>query len=169
MESTEPYIDFTTYHCSFFEIKFFWKYIRKICKFRKYFRKICNFEKNVNGRWSHYKIKFSNFISWLDCISFQDLVGAANETPVTNFLCAVTAGAVSSAIANPTDVLKVRLQSGTSTSSTHHQRLTPSKSPPSSSALKSQTNVKQGSLRFLLIVPQSFRFFCSGSLKAWQL
>jgi len=77
--------------------------------------------------------------------TIKDLVGAANETPATNFLCAVTAGAVSSAIANPTDVLKVRLQSGTSTSSTHHQRLSPSQSPPSSSALKSQTNVKQGS------------------------
>ena len=42
----------------------------------------------------------------------QDLVGSENETPVTNFICAVTAGAVSSAIANPTDVLKVRMQSG---------------------------------------------------------
>ena len=42
------------------------------------------------------------------------MVGAENETAATNFLCAVTAGAVSSAIANPTDVLKVRLQSGTS-------------------------------------------------------
>jgi len=36
--------------------------------------------------------------------------GDGNELMLGNMMCAVTAGAVSSAIANPTDVLKVRMQ-----------------------------------------------------------
>jgi len=39
------------------------------------------------------------------------VVGAEGESAATNFCCAVTAGALSSALANPTDVLKVRMQS----------------------------------------------------------
>lgn len=56
-------------------------------------------------------IKFGTYYSLKDI--FVKYYG--KETVTVNVCCAVIAGAVSSAIANPTDVLKVRMQvSGTS-------------------------------------------------------
>ena len=54
--------------------------------------------------------------------SLKDLVAGhiveGEESPITNVSLAVVSGAISSAVANPTDVLKVRMQSGTSDSIT---------------------------------------------------
>lgn len=43
--------------------------------------------------------------------SIKDFIGG-QESPVTNVWIAILSGSVSASIANPTDVLKVRLQSG---------------------------------------------------------
>lgn len=51
-------------------------------------------------------IKFGTYYSLKKLVIRQ----YGNETVTLNVACAVTAGAVSSAIANPTDVLKVRMQ-----------------------------------------------------------
>lgn len=51
-------------------------------------------------------IKFGTYYSLKKFIAQR----YANETVSANIFCAVTAGAVSSAIANPTDVVKVRMQ-----------------------------------------------------------
>ncbi|CAG4991550.1 unnamed protein product [Colias eurytheme] len=58
-------------------------------------------------------IKFGTYYSLKSAIAARRVDGGAREHLATNTFCAAFAGGLSSAIANPTDVLKVRMQMGT--------------------------------------------------------
>ena len=57
-------------------------------------------------------MKYGLYYSLKDLVSNR--ISEGEESTITNVSIAVVSGAISSAVANPTDVLKVRLQSGTS-------------------------------------------------------
>ncbi|XP_046961625.1 mitochondrial uncoupling protein Bmcp [Vanessa cardui] len=57
-------------------------------------------------------IKFGTYYSLKQALAARRADGGANEHLPTNTFCAAFAGGLSSAIANPTDVLKVRMQVG---------------------------------------------------------
>ena len=61
-------------------------------------------------------MKYGLYYSLKDLVSNR--ISEGEESTITNVSIAVVSGAISSAVANPTDVLKVRLQSGTSESIT---------------------------------------------------
>ncbi|XP_052756776.1 mitochondrial uncoupling protein Bmcp [Galleria mellonella] len=58
-------------------------------------------------------IKFGTYYSMKKAIAKHRADGGTKEHLLTNTFCAAFAGGLSSAIANPTDVLKVRMQTGT--------------------------------------------------------
>ncbi|KAM3959159.1 uncoupling protein Bmcp mitochondrial [Aphomia sociella] len=57
-------------------------------------------------------IKFGTYYSMKKAIAKHRIDGGTKEHLLTNTFCAAFAGGLSSAIANPTDVLKVRMQAG---------------------------------------------------------
>lgn len=61
-------------------------------------------------------MKYGLYYSLKDLVSGR--IDGGEESPITNVSLAVVSGAISSAVANPTDVLKVRMQSGTADSIT---------------------------------------------------
>lgn len=68
----------------------------------------CNFRiwPAVLRQATYGTIKFGTYYSLKDILNKHH----GKETVTINLCCAIIAGAVSSAIANPTDVLKVRMQ-----------------------------------------------------------